>query len=252
MRNPFNLASRTVLVTGGSRGIGLELVRQLLARGACVLATARDITPLDDLAQAHPGRLDAFATDLGRTEGVRALADWVATRHPDCSVLINNAAIMLHQELATAPPAYLDDIARETAVNLVAPAQLATALLPLLARHPSAAIVNVTSGLAVAPKKDAPVYCATKAGLRSFTRALRDQCHAANRQILVSDVVMTLVDTGLSRPSTVRKYPPTRAAADLLRGVEAGRKEIWIEKARLLRIVHRISPALAYRILRNR
>jgi uncharacterized oxidoreductase len=252
MRKAFDLAGRTILVTGGSRGIGLETVRQLLARGNSVLVTARDIAPLDDLAEAHPGRLDAFAADLGTTGGVRALADWVATRHPGCSVVINNAAIMIHQDLASAPPAFPDDIAREIAVNLAAPAQLVTALLPLLSRQPSAAIVNVTSGLAIAPKRDAAVYCATKAGLRSFTRALRDQCEAAGRQILVSEVVMTLVDTGLSRPSTIRKYPPARAAADLLRGLEGGKKEIWIEKTRALRVLHRISPALAYAIMRGR
>lgn len=252
MRKAFDLAGRTALITGGSRGIGLETVRQLLARGNTVLVAARDIAPLDDLAEAHPGRLDAFAADLGTTQGVRALADWVATRHPDCSLVINNAAMMIHQDLATAPPAFLDEIAREISVNLAGPAQIATALLPLLSRQPSAAIVNVTSGLAIAPERDAAVYCATKAGLRSFTRSLRDQCEAAGRQILVSEVVMTLVDTGLSRPSTLRKYPPARAAADLVRGLEAGKKEIWIEKTRALRIVHRLSPALAYAIMRGR
>jgi uncharacterized oxidoreductase len=252
MRKPFSLSGRTVLVTGGTRGIGLEIVRQLLAGGCSVLVAARDIAPLDDLAATHPGRLDAIAADLGTTQGVRALADWMATRHPDCSVLINNAAIMFHQDLAAAPPAFLDDIAREIATNLTGPAQLVTALLPLLSRHPSAAIVNVTSGLAIAPKRDAAVYCATKAGLRSFTRALRDQCAAAGRQILVSEVVMTLVDTGLSRPSDIRKYPRQRAAADLLRGLSAGKKEIWIEKTRLLRLLHRLSPSLSYAIMRGR
>jgi uncharacterized oxidoreductase len=63
---------------------------------------------------------------------------------------------------------------------------------------------------------------------------------------------MTLVDTGLSRPSDIRKYPRARAAADLLRGLSAGKKEIWIEKTRLLRLVYRLSPSLSYAIMRGR
>ena len=63
---------------------------------------------------------------------------------------------------------------------------------------------------------------------------------------------MTLVDTTLSRPGTVRKYPPSRAAADLIAGVERGLEEIWIEKTKLLRLVHRLSPPVAYRIMRDR
>lgn len=124
-------------------------------------------------------------------------------------------------------------------------------MLPILSTRPSAAIVNVTSGLAIAPKRDAAVYCATKAGLRSFTRALRDQCRSAGLPIHVSEAVMTLVDTALSRPGP-NKYPPARAAADVLAGLEKRRDEIWIEKTKALRVIFRISPPLAYRIMRGR
>ena len=110
----------------------------------------------------------------------------------------------------------------------------------------------MTSGLAIAPIPDAAVYCATKAGLRMFTRAFRDQCRRAGLPFQVTEVVMTLVDTTLSRHGSHRPYPPERAAADLIAGVERGLDEVWIEKTKLLRVLHRLSPALTYRIMRGR
>jgi uncharacterized oxidoreductase len=251
MANRFDFSGRKVLLTGGARGIGLEMTRLLVARGARVIAVGRDADALAALEKAHPGRVETIAADLSQSGGAKAVIDWLAGGHADCSALINNAAIMNHFELTHPSPAWPDEISAEIATNLTAPLKLCVAALPVLAAHSSAAIVNITTGLAIAPKRDAPVYCATKAGLRSFTRSLRDQCNHDRLPIQVSEVVMTLVDTTLSSAAP-KKYPPERAAADTIRGIERGKAEIWIEKTRALRILHRLSPALAYRIMRNR
>lgn len=252
MRQRFEFKGHKVLLTGATRGIGRELVNRLAARGAQVLAIARDPAAVAQLVAENPAVLDGMAADLGETGAVQAVAGWVKDRHPDTSVVINNAAIMHRGALTDTAQDYLEAISTEIAVNLRAPLALSVALLPVLRRQNSAAIVNVTSGLAIAPRPDAAVYCATKAGLRSFTRALRDQCRHAGYPIQVTEVVMTLVDTGLTAPVATRKYPPGRAAADLIRGVEAGLEEVWVEKAKALRVVHRLSPKLAYRIMRAR
>jgi len=252
MHDSFDFKDRTVLVTGGARGIGLELSHQLVAKGAHVIAVGRDAASLDTLAMQLHGSVTIQQADLGTSGSAEALSKWVRETHPECSVLINNAAIMHHTDLTVDSLARLDAMAAEIAVNLTAPLQLSVAMLPVLSVHSSAAIVNVTSGLAIAPKREAAVYCASKAALRSFTRSLRDQCRTAKLPIQVSEAVMTLVDTTLSRAGSFRKYPPARAAADLLAGVERGLDEIWIEKTKLLRIAHRLSPDLAYCIMRDR
>lgn len=251
MTNRFDFSARKVLLTGGTRGIGLEMTRLLVSRGARVITVGRDAAALRSLEAAYPGLVSTLAADLSQADEVKMVIDWMAGEHPDCSVLINNAAIMNHVELTQPFPTRLAEIAEEIAVNLTAPLKLAVAALPVLGSHPSAAIVNVTSGLAIAPKRGAATYCATKAALRSFTRSLRDQCRHAGLPIQVSEVIMTLVDTTLSSPAR-RKYPPERAAIDTIRGIEQGKPEIWIEKTRLLRVVHRLAPALAYRIMRDR
>ncbi|KPP86967.1 MAG: putative oxidoreductase [Rhodobacteraceae bacterium HLUCCA08] len=252
MRQGFDFAGRTVLLTGATRGIGRALVDALGQRGATVLAVARDQGSVAKLVETSATVVDGLAVDLSDRDASAAIADWVGANHADTSVLINNAAVMSHGRLTDGSKEWRISISNEIDVNLIAPLVLSAELLPTLSRHPSAAIINVTSGLAIAPRRDAAVYCATKAGLRSFTRALRDQCREADLSIQVTEIVMTLVDTELTAPITIRKYPADRAAEDLLRGVERGLEEVWIEKAKALRVVHRLAPGLAYHAMRAR
>ncbi len=250
------LTGKVALVTGGSRGLGAATVRLLAEQGADVaftyVSSEKRAQAVVDEVRGKGAKAVAFKSDQADTSRAPALIDEVVAHFGGLDILVNNAAIMHHLDLTTHSLDRLDAIDAEVAINVTAPLQLAVAMLPLLRTHRSAAVVNVTSGLAIAPKREAAVYCATKAALRSFTRSLRDQCRASGLPIQVSEAVMTLVDTTLSRPGAVRKYPPARAAADLIAGVERGQDEIWIEKTKLLRVVHRLSPGLAYRIMRDR
>jgi len=253
MAQRLSFAGRKVLVTGGARGIGLELSRQLIDQDARVLAVGSNKAHLEKLAGAFQGKVHTFVADLGEPRGATTVAEWVQEQHPDCSVLVNNAAIMRHDDLTVGTEGQEELIAHEIAINLVAPLQLCTALLPTLAKAPGGGVIaNISSGLAIAPKRDAAVYCATKAGLSSFTRSLRDQCRHKGLPVQITDVIMTLVDTTLSRPGSAKKYPPALAAADVLAGLAAGQREIWVEKTKLLRLIFRVSPAVAYGLMRGR
>ncbi|SMX45545.1 SDR family oxidoreductase [Actibacterium lipolyticum] len=248
----FDLSNRTVLLTGATRGIGREMLHLLLARNAKVLAVARSEAALTALEAAYPDKVFTLTADLASPDMPRAIARWVADQHPDCSVLINNAAVMKHTYLTDVDPRHETDITTEVAVNLTAPIQLCAMLLPTLMGQPNAAIVNVTSGLAIAPITNAATYCATKAALRHFTKALRYQCQDAKADIQVTEAVMALVDTTLSHGDPAMKLPPAKAAAEVIAGLEAGKDEIWIEKTKLLRRVWRLSPSLAEGIMRRR
>ena len=240
----MNLNGKKILVTGGTRGIGAAVVAQLRDKGCAVLVVARDAAALDRMTG-----VDALAVDLSQPRAAEKIADWVSRNHPDLDGIINNAAIMDHTFLTRNGAEKLGRVETEIAINLTAPVQLTTLLLPILARRPEAVVVNVTSGLALVPIPNAAVYSATKAGIRIFTKALRLQVKAEGWNIGLSEVLMTRVDTSLSEGEPSTKYPPAKAAADLIQGVEAGRKEIYIEKVKLLRLVWRLSPALAERML---
>ncbi|GGZ36825.1 oxidoreductase [Streptomyces inusitatus] len=248
----MNLTGRTVLVTGGTRGIGRALTRRLVALDAHVVAVGRDPDGLARLGAEYGDRVSAEALDLSDPEAVGDFADGLPGRHPALSVVINNAGVQNLSDFLTADPRDTRTVLRrELAVNLDAVITLSTGLLPHLRDRPSAAIVNISSGLAIVPKPSAPVYCAAKSAVRTFTRALRYQCEDSAPQIRVIDAILPLVDTDMTAGRGRGKISAAETARAVLEGVRRERTEIYVGKARFLPALMRISPSLGHRALRH-
>ncbi len=248
----LDLNARTVLITGGARGIGRALSDALLARGGTIVAVGRDGAALEQFANLHPGRVHPWCADLGCAQNVDALVRDLPKVHPDLTIVINNAGIQ------TAANYFQDDVEtlaqaarREIAVNFEAVVRLSTGLLPHLTARRSAGIVNISSSLAVAPKMSAPVYCGTKAGVRNFTKALSYQCEDRAPHVGVFDVVMGLVDTDMTTGRARGKISPSQAAIEVLEGIQRGRRTIPVAQAKALLRTARIAPGLADRLVRN-
>ena len=233
-----------VVLTGGTSGIGQALLARLTDDGHTVVVLARHATAL------APGpRLIAIDIDLADAAAVRETGRRLAADYPDTSVLINNAALQYGRPL-TDPDFDPARMAAEVAINLTAPALLTHALLPpLRASGRRAAIVNVSSGLAVFPKQATALYCATKAALSNFTRSLRYQLEADG--VLVSEVVLPLVDTPMTAGRGTGKISADAAAAAILAGITARRDIIYVGKARLLPILARLAPGIGHPVLRG-
>ena len=239
----MDVNGKAVLLTGGSAGIGREIARQLKAKGAKVLLTGRD-----------PGRLAAMevegfevlAADLSSAAGVDALVAALGERPVD--ILINNAGLGVPHDVRNGLP---DPDAADGCLyaNLSAPVRLITALLPRLRAAPQAAIINVTSGLAIAPNTASSVYCASKAGLRSYTMALRAQL--AGEPIQVIEALPPVVDTQMTADRDMSKMPPQECARQIIAALEKGRDEANVGMVKLLRAVYSLSPALARSVMRR-
>lgn len=197
--------------------------------------------------RALPEGIAFAAADLRDAAARRALVAEVETRLGGLDVLVNNAATQTPMDVRAGLD--LAAVEAEVALNLVAPMHLASLFLPLLRARPTAAIVNVTSALALVPKRSAPVYCATKAALRSFTQALRYQL--AGTPVRVVEVLPPLVDTAMTAGRGRGKLPPDDVARALVRGLEGGCDEVRIGKTKWLFAAHRLSPALAGRLMRD-
>jgi uncharacterized oxidoreductase len=169
------MKGQRVLVTGGTRGIGFELVRAFSRAGAEVAFCGRsDQGP--DFQLEGGSKPMYFKADLASAEGVEELANRVREEFGRPTILVNNAGVQFnHDWTETAPSDRWGWARAEVDVNLLAPLGLTALLLEDLMAAPQAAIVNITSILAGAPKRSAPVYSATKAALRSFTMGLRYQ-----------------------------------------------------------------------------
>lgn len=190
----MKLDSSTVLITGGASGIGYALAQRFLAAGSAVIVCGRRSDRLAEARTRHPA-LVTRTCDLARDEDRLALVRWATTQCPRLNVLVNNAGIQRRVDLRN------DDwegTRQELAINLEAAIRLSTLLLPQLAKQPQAAIVNVTSGLAHVPLANVPIYCATKAALRSFTLSLRHQLRETAIEVI--EISPPAVDTDLGGP----------------------------------------------------
>lgn len=143
-----------------------------------------------------------------------------------------------------------DSIEHETIINFLSPVWMTTLLLPLLLNSNScASIVNISSGLALAPKMNSAIYCANKAALHSYSQSLRYQL--ANADIRVHEAILPLVDTPMTAGRGRNKLTADEAASGIIQGITRGVDEIYIGKARLLPMLMRLSPSLVKRILRK-
>ena len=233
---------KTVLVTGGTDGIGLEIARQLKAKDAAVIVCGRRE---EMLAAARAEGLEAISADLSTADGCAAFLKALGDRPLD--ILINNAGMSGN----FGPGEALDLAFTDKAIflNLNAPMHLIGHLLPSLLARPEAAIVNVTSGLAIAPRSGGPVYCATKAGLRSFTQALRHNLRGT--KVHVIEALPPVVETAMTAARKTKKMPASECAAQIVDAIESNKDEANVGIVKLLQMVHSISPALARRIMIN-
>ena len=239
----MDVNGKTVLLTGGSAGIGREIARQLKAKGAGVILTGRDP---ERLAAMEAEGFEVLAADLSTPAGVDALVAALGEKSID--VLINNAGLGVPHDVRNAMP---DADAADGCLyaNLAAPIRLITALLPRLRERPQAAIVNVTSGLAIAPNTASSVYCASKAGLRSYTMALRAQLKGEPFQVI--EALPPVVDTQMTATRKTGKMPPQECARQILAALESGQPEANVGMVKVLRAVYSLSPALARSIMRR-
>jgi uncharacterized oxidoreductase len=190
----MELGGNTVLVTGGATGIGRAIAERFARAGSEVIVCGRREDRLNEVRATTGAHV--HVCDVARADERTALVEWVTRGFPALNVVVNNAGIQRRVELAT--PEAWEATHEEIAINLEAPIHLSRLFIPHLARQARSAIVNVTSGLAFAPKADVPVYCATKAALHSFTLALRHQL--AKTAIQVIEIIPPAVNTDLQAP----------------------------------------------------
>jgi short-subunit dehydrogenase involved in D-alanine esterification of teichoic acids len=242
----MTLQAHTVLVTGGTSGIGRCIVQEFVARGDTVIACGREGHKLQALREALP-QVKTVAVDLSSPTEVERLAGLLTREYPGLTGVIHSAAIQ-HNELMTDAHYAPQLIEEEVRINLVAPMLLTKLLLPSLQRQERAFIVNITSGLALVPKKRSAVYCGTKGGLRLFSQSLRHQLRGT--PVRVVELLPPVVDTPMTRGRAEgTKVPPEQVARELMRGLARGDEEIRVGKVKLLAWLLRLAPGLAARVM---
>ncbi len=192
----MKLHKRTVLITGGTSGIGYELARQLLERDNTVIVTGRDQAKLDATKRVFPN-VHTIRSDVSDPAAIPALQEAVLAKFPALDTLIKNAGIMRNLNLNLNRPRDLEDVTREIDINFSGPVRMIQQFLPHLKSKKGALLINVSSGLAFIPMPISPVYCATKAAIHSFTQSLRVQLEGTG--VTVIELAPPGVETPLFR-----------------------------------------------------
>jgi uncharacterized oxidoreductase len=177
-----NISGNTILITGGTSGIGRALAEAFHNESNQVIVTGRRRNLLDEVTLANPG-IKAAVLDVLDAGAVEQFARTVQQEYPSLNVLINNAGIMKPEDL-TDPQHDFSVVEATVQTNLLAPIRLTTSLLPLLQRQPEATVMTVSSGLAFIPMALTATYCATKAAIHSWTQSLRYQLKGTKVQVM--------------------------------------------------------------------
>ena len=216
----------TALITGGATGIGFALAEILVNTGNRVIICGRREEKLKEARNKLP-QLQTTKCDVSNEKEREALYEWIKSNFPDLNILINNAGVQRVINLKEGSKGLSAD-ENEIETNFVAPIFLAAHFIPLLLTQKEAAIINVSSGLRSVPIASMPVYCATKAGVHSFTQSLRDQL--SNTSIKVFEIVPPRVATALGREPDVISggIPPYEVARATLKALENDEYEVVI------------------------
>jgi len=239
----MDLKNSTILVTGGTSGIGLELVRQLTEIGAQVIVTGRNSAALNETKRRFPS-VHTFQSDISKPDNIRQLYNDVTAMFPELNILINNAGEMRLIDMQETSM-QLEDLTREIDINLSGIIRTTHKFLPHLIKKQSAAIVNVSSAIAFMAYSTAPVYSASKAGVHAFTMALRLQLKDTGVKVL--ELIPPGVKTNLQNNWALQPNPGQMMDVDKLvkiaiRGIQNDNSEIKPTLVRLIKFVSRIMP----------
>jgi uncharacterized oxidoreductase len=177
----MRMSGNTILITGGGSGIGRGLAEAFHRAGNQVIISGRRQDALDAVTAANPG-MAAFTVDMTDPLAIRAFADRVIAAFPALNAVINNAGIMVDEDVVAGD--YLAIAEATVATNLLGPIRLTAALLPHLLAQPRAAVLTVSSGLAFVPKASTPTYSATKAAIHSYSQSLRHQLRHTGVEVI--------------------------------------------------------------------
>lgn len=244
----MDLKNSTILITGGTSGIGLELVRQLTEQGATIIITGRNDDTLIQTKQRFP-TIHVFKSDVSKLKDIRQLYQEVTRQFPDLNIIINNAGEMRLLDLQEKSLG-MENITREIDINLSGTIRTVQQFLPHLTTQKSAAIVNVSSGIAFMPYSVAPVYSASKAGVRAYTQALRLQLKGTS--VKVFEIIPPGVNTNLQKDWILPPNPSMMMNVEkmvnvVIKGLQQDKKELRPFMISIIKLLSRLIPGMLMR-----
>ncbi|PVH24287.1 SDR family oxidoreductase [Sphingobacterium corticibacter] len=247
----MNLKGKTILITGGGSGIGLEAARQFLQIGATVLITGRNQGKLDAAKKAYPN-LITIQSDAGNADDADELFDRV-TQLGGIDILYHNAGVGVPpKSLGIADAAHVKGAVYEMEVNYFAVIRLNNLFMDMLTSRSESAIITTTSILSIVPSLIEATYSASKSALAFYTRSLRAHLEILKSNVKIFELLPPLVDTDMVADRDDKKISPAHLVKVLIKGLQQDTYTIRVGDSKLIYFINRLFPKLAFGLINPR
>jgi uncharacterized oxidoreductase len=241
-------SENTILITGGSAGIGFAIAKQLTAKNNHVIIVGRNPERLQKAA-AELTNVTAISADISYAEDVDKLVDRLVNEFPSLNIVINNAGFAQMNNLLTDSDTF-EKASAEILTNYLSIVSLNEKLLPLLRKQTEAAIVNVSSVVAFVPSSVLTGYSASKAALHSYTQSLRH--FLSSTSVKVFELMPPLVDTEFSAEIGGHNgIKPAVVAEELIAALETDTFEIRVGNTAQIYQLYRSAPEDAFKAMNS-
>lgn len=241
----MNLQGKTILITGGASGIGLEATKQFLAIGATVIITGRNEEKLAAVKRAYPAVI-AIKSDVSKEADAKMLFNEVE-KLGGIDILYNNAGVGVSPlNLGIANEKHFEGAVYEMEVNYLGIVRLNNIFMQMLSTKSESAIINTTSILSIVPSIIEATYSSSKAALSFYTKSLRTHLEIIQSNIKVFELLPPVVDTAMVAARDGKKLSPQHLVKDLIKGLQKNKYTIRVGDAKTLYYLNRFFPKLAF------
>lgn len=244
----MDLKNKTILITGGGSGIGLEAARQFLQVGAKVIITGRNKSKLDDARRLYP-TLIAIQSDASKEDDANDLYKQVEGLD-GIDILYHNAGVGVPPlNLGVPDNNHLKGAIYEMEVNYFGVIRLNNLFMDMLKSRKEAAIIHTTSILSIVPSVIEATYSSSKTALAFYVQSLRKHLQIINSGLKIFELLPPLVDTDMVADRDDKKISPDRLISGLINGLEKDRYTVRIGDSNLIYLLNRLLPKVAFGLI---
>lgn len=250
-KNSMNIQDKTILITGGASGIGLEAAKQFLNAGAKVIVTGRNKDKLEALKSTYPSII-TIQSDAADEEAAEDLYRKVVALN-GIDILYHNAGVRVSPfNLGIPSSKHLGGAQYEMDVNYFAVIRLNNLFMNMLQERPESAIIHTTSILSIVPSAIEATYSSSKVALAFYTISLRKHLQILNSKIQVFELVPPLVDTDMVADRDDKKITPKALVEGLIDGIRKNIPTIRVGDSKAMYIINRLFPRFAFGLVNQK
>ena len=240
--------NKTILITGGSAGIGLETAKQFIEIGSKVIISGRSQDKLDTAKKLYPN-LITIKSDVANAEDAISLYNQIIDLG-GIDILYNNAGVgVMPSNLGIASDKHFEGATYEININYLAVIRLNNLFLDMLKSRKESAIINTTSVLSYVPSLIEVTYSATKTALAFYTKSLREHLRIANSPVRVFELLPPAVETELTAHMKIKKMSTEKLIKGLITGLQKDQYTIRMGYTTAIYMLNRLFPRLAFLLI---